>query len=52
MHGLEMASKTNMAPVCDNQQVTNEIHQDKYATALQHDNKIYGRDPLMKLDKR
>ena len=21
MHGLEMASKTNMAPVCDNQQV-------------------------------
>ena len=22
MHGLEMASKTNMAPVCDNQQVT------------------------------
>ena len=52
MHGLEMASQTNMAPVCDKQQVAIEMQQDKYATALKHDNKIHGRDPLMMLDNK
>ena len=51
MHGLEMASKTNMVPVCDKQQVAIKMHQDKYATTLKHDNKINGRDPLMMLAK-
>ena len=52
MHSLKMASKTNMARVCDNQQVAILMHQDKYATALKHDKKIHGRDPIMMLDKR
>ena len=52
MHDLEMASKTNMAPVCDKQQVAILMHQDKYATAPKHSNKIHGRDPPMIIDKR
>ena len=51
MHGLEMASKTNMAPVCDNQQVAILKHQDNYAKALKHDNKIHGRDAFKMLNK-
>ena len=47
-----MASKTNMAPVCDKQQVAIYMHQVNYATTPKHDNKIHGRDPLMMLDKR
>ena len=51
MHGLEMASKTNMAPVCDKQQVAILMQQDNYASTLKHGNKIHGRDPFMMLDK-
>ena len=51
-YGLEMASNSNMTPVCDLQQVSIKMQQDEHDTAPKHGNNIHGRDLLMMLNKR
>ena len=48
---MEMASKTNMAPVCDITHIAIKMQQGEHATALKHGNKIHGRDAFKMLNK-
>ena len=48
---MEMASDSNMTPVCDLQQVGIEMQRDEHATTPKHDNKIHGRDAHQMLNK-
>ena len=51
MHGLKMARKTNMAPVCDNQHDATYHATRNYAIAPQNKNKTYGSDLQEMLNK-
>ena len=50
-YGLEMASDSNMTPVCDLQQVGIKMQWNEHATATKHDKKIHGRDAHKMLNK-
>ena len=50
-YGLEMASDSNVTPVCDLQQVAILMQWDEQATAFKHANKIHGRDAFKMLNK-